>query len=136
MNDVNLFDSLYPESCPYCRSEMFVRNGYYRTGLQRYVCRNCSQSFCITTGTAFEDHKISVGEWMQYLLNLFDFVSLNSDSKNNRNSFTTSRYWLEKVFLVLQDYQDKTILKGDVYLDETYYFVSKGEAVRKNGKLL
>ena len=136
MNDVDLFDSYYPESCPYCQSEEFVRDGFYKTGLQRYTCRHCRKTFCITTGTVFEDHKISVGEWMQYLLNLFDFVSLNSDSKNNRNAFTTSRYWLEKVFLVLQDYQDNTVLKGTVYFDETFYSVSKGDAVRKNGKLL
>ena len=136
MNDVRLFDSYLPQTCPYCQSDSFVRNGYYSSGLHRYTCKHCRQSFCITTGTIFEDHKISVGEWMQYLLNLFDFVSLNSDSKNNRNSFTTSRYWLQKVFLVLQDYQESTILKGDVYLDETYYSVSKADAVRKNGKLL
>ena len=73
---------------------------------------------------------------MQYLLSLFDFVSLNADSRNNRNAFTTSRYWLEKVFLVLRDYQKSTILKGDVYLDETYYSVAGADAVRKDGKLL
>jgi hypothetical protein len=64
MNDVDLFDSYYPESCPYCQSEEFVRDGFYKTGLQRYTCRHCRKTFCITTGTVFEDHKISVGEWI------------------------------------------------------------------------
>lgn len=136
MKDPILLDSYKPENCPYCGSDSFVKNGYYKSRLQRYTCKECKQSFCITTGTIFEDHKISVGEWMQYLLNLFDFVSLTSDSKNNRNAFTTSRYWLQKVFLVLEDYQSETILKGDVYLDETFYSVRKADAVRKNGKLL
>ena len=136
MKDSNLFDSYKPESSPYCGSDSFVRNGYYKSGLQRYTCKECRQSFCITTGTIFEDHKISIGEWLQYLLNLFDFVSLTSDSKNNRNAFTTSRYWLQKVFLVLKDCQTDTVLKGDVYLDETFYSVRKADAVRKDGKLL
>ena len=136
MQDLKLFDSYLPETCPYCSSDVFVKNGHYTNGLQRYVCRECRQSFCITTGTIFEDHKISIGEWLQYLLNLFDFVSLTSDSKNNRNAYTTSRYWLQKVFLVLEDSQSSTVLKGDVYLDETFYSVRKADAVRKNGKLL
>ncbi len=136
MQDLKLFDSYVPETCPYCESESFVKNGHYSNGLQRYVCKECRKSFCITTGTIFEDHKISIGEWLQYLLNLFDFVSLTADSKNNRNAYTTSRYWLQKVFLVLEGSQSSTVLMGDVYLDETFYSVRKADAVRKNGKLL
>lgn len=48
-------------------------------------------------------------------------------SWNNRNSFTTSRYWLEKVFLTLQGSQDSIVLSGNVWLDETFYRVSEGE---------
>ena len=96
MNDQSLFDAYVPQICPYCGSDCFVRNGHYDSGLRRYICKKCKRSFYITTNTIFEDHKISIGEWMQYLLNLFDFVSLNSDSKNNRNAFTTSRYWLQR----------------------------------------
>ncbi len=92
MKDPHLFDSYKPDNCPYCRLDLFVRNGYYKPSLQRNICKECGQSFCIPTDTLFEDHKISIDEWIQYLLNLFDFVSLTSDSKNNRNAFTTSRY--------------------------------------------
>jgi transposase-like protein len=137
MNDNSVFDKYHPEKCPYCNSVGFVRNGRYKsTGLQRYLCYDCGQSFCITTGTIFEDHKISIGEWMQYLLNLFEYVSLASGSRNNKNSFTTSRYWLEKVFLVLKHYQDSIVLSGTVYLDETFYTVRKSDIVRKDGKQL
>lgn len=138
MNDSSVLDQYTPADCPYCGSVKFVRNGHYKsTGLQRYTCTDCHQSFCITTGTIFEDHKISIGEWMQYLLNLFDYVSLNADSKNNKNSFTTSRYWLQKVFLVLESYQDSTVLSGKVYLDETYWSERKSDLERnKDGFLL
>lgn len=70
-------------------------------------------------------------------MNLFRQVSLSADSWNNRNAFTTSRYWLQKVFLTLQGSQDGIVLSGDVWLDETYYSVTSGDAVRhKDGKKL
>ena len=132
MNDSELFDKYVPVCCPYCGSTHFIRFGKYKvTNLQRYLCKDCQQSFCVTTGTIFEDHKISIGEWLQYLLNLFDYVSLNAGSKNNKNSFTTSRYWLQKVFLVLRHYQDDIVLSGRVYLDETYIKVRKQDVERK-----
>jgi len=132
MNDTLLFDAYEPDSCPYCGSLHFIKYGRYKaTGLRRYVCKDCRKSFCITTGTIFEDHKISIGEWLHYLLNLFDYVSLNSGSKNNKNSFTTSRYWLQKVFLVLQNYQNDIVLSGRVYLDETFIKVRNPDMIRK-----
>ncbi|MBR2811643.1 MAG: IS1 family transposase [Solobacterium sp.] len=137
MNDAELFNTYTPESCPYCGGQKFIRYGKYSTGLTRYQCKRCGKSFSVTTGTIFEDHKLSIGEWMQYLLNLFDFVSLNSDSKNNRNAFTTSRYWLEKVFMVLDGSQDNILLSGKVWLDETYYSVRKEDIVHnEDGTLL
>ena len=138
MNDSAVLDKYLPSCCPYCGSVKYVRNGHYKsTGLQRYICCECHQSFCITTGTIFEDHKLSIGEWMQYLLNLFDYVSLNAGSKNNRNTFTTSRYWLQKVFLVLESYQDNIVLRGKIYLDETYWTERKGDLIKaEDGKLL
>lgn len=70
-------------------------------------------------------------------MNLFRHVSLSADSWNNRNAFTTSRYWLQKVFLTLQGSQDGIVLSGDVWLDETYYSVTSGNTVRhKGGKKL
>lgn len=135
-NEISVLDKYKPSNCPYCGSGSFVRNGKYKSGLTRYLCKECDKNFCITTGTIFQDHKISISEWLMYLLNLFDYVSLTADSKNNGNAFTTSRYWLQKVFLVLEGYQDSIILKDDVYLDETFYSVRKEDIIRKNGKKL
>lgn len=83
------------------------------------------------TGTIFEGHKISIREWIDYTLNIFRYVSINTDSWNNRNAFTTSRYWLEKIFLVLRAYYaDIAPLSGRVYLDETYYSVRSEDIKR------
>jgi len=68
---------------------------------------------------------------MEYCLNLFRYVSINADSWNNKNAFSTSRYWLEKLFMTLADYQQNIVLSGMVWLDETYYPVITSRIDRK-----
>ena len=87
----------------------------------RYYCKDCKHTFVITTGTIFDHHKISIEEWIEFCLNLFGYGSTNLTSKNNKNSITTTNYWLNKVFLLLKNYQDDIMLSGKVYIDEKYY---------------
>ena len=126
-----LINSYTPQECPYCGSPNFRKHGHTRIGVQRYKCTNkeCSQTFLPTTGTIFDQHKISISEWMEYCLNIFRHVTVNADSWNNKNAFSTSRYWMEKLFITLQDYQANIILSGKVWLDETYYSVMTKDAV-------
>lgn len=123
--EVELINSFTPKKCPYCHAETFKRNGKTKIGVQRYRCLNteCLQTFLPTTGTIFDGHKISISEWIEYCLNLFRNVSVITDSWNNKNAFTTSRYWLEKLFLILEEYQNSIVLSGKIYLDETYYSI-------------
>lgn len=60
-------------------------------------------------------------------MTLFRFQSFNSISKTNRNAYTTTKYWLYKLFLILEGYQKDIVLKQKVYLDETFYKVRKGD---------
>lgn len=71
---------------------------------------------------------------MEYCLNIFRYVSINADSWNNRNAFTTSRYWLEKLFLVLEHYTEDIVLDGRVWFDETFYTVRSNDIkVKEDG---
>ena len=64
-------------------------------------------------------------------MNIFRYVSINADSWNNRNAFTTSRYWLEKIFLVLRAYSAEIeLFPGRVYLNEIYYPVRSEDIKR------
>jgi hypothetical protein len=121
--EAQLINAYSPKTCPHCASETFKMNGYTRNGVQRYKCLSCTQTFTPVTRTIFEGHKISLSEWMEYALNIFRYVSVNADSWNNRNAFTTSRYWLEKLFLVLEPYQTSLVLSETVWFDETFYTV-------------
>ena len=135
-NEAKLLNSFIPQSCKYCGSNHIKKDGKNKNGIQRYYCNDCDRNFLITTNTIFEDRKISITEWIEYLLNLFGYSSINLNSKTNKNSPTTSKYWLAKVFLLLKEYQENTILDGDVQIDETYYSVIKKEIKFKDGKKL
>jgi hypothetical protein len=134
--EVDMINSYAPAKCPFCGSENFKKRGHTKSGVQRYECI-CSKTFIPTTGTIFDEHRISISEWMEYCLNLFRHVSINVDSWNNKNAFTTSRYWLQKLFLTLDGIQDDVVLSGTVWLDETFYSVRSENIIRNdNGSKL
>ena len=108
-----MINSYMPKYCPYCGSEKFTKKGLDAIGIQRHKCI-CGKTFKPTTGTIFESRKIPVSEWTEYCLNLFRYVSLNADSWNNRNAIFTSKYWLEKVFLTLENSQNNVILEDKI----------------------
>lgn len=135
--EASMVNSYTPAKCPYCASEKFKKSGRTQGDIQRYMCWVCGKTFLPTTGTIFDDHKISISEWIEYCLNLFRHVSITADSWNNKNAFMTSRYWLQKLFLTLHDIQDDITLSGKVWLDEAFYTVRAENIVRKeNGNKL
>lgn len=88
------------------------------------------------TSTLFDNHKISISEWIEFCLDIFRFESINLTSKTNKNSFTTSKYWLYKLFYIIEDIQDDIVLEGNVYIDETFYPVIESNKIVKDGKKL
>lgn len=121
-----------PLKCPFCSSTKLKKKGFTRGGIQRYSCFICGKFFLPTTGTIFDEHKLSIKEWMHYCLNLFRHVSILADSWNNTNAYNTSRYWLQKLFLTLEGTQDNIVLADTVWLDETFYSVMVGDIIRKD----
>lgn len=133
--EVELVNAIGPKDCHHCGSSNFMRYGKDRNGIRCYKCKDCGRKFNVLTGTIFQNHKISITEWIDYCLQLFSHMSFNSISKSNRNALTTTRYWLDKIFMVLEGYQDDLVLEGNVYLDETYRKVVKREIqIRPDGK--
>lgn len=135
-NEAAMINSYKPNKCPVCGSNKFAKIGYDTNGIRRYKC-SCGKKFRPTTGTIFDSRKIPISEWIKYCLNIFRYISLNADSWNNRNAISTSKYWLEKLFLTLQGYQDSIVLSNTVWLDETYYSVIMRDRERDDsGNLL
>lgn len=54
---------------------------------------------------------------------------------NVRNSESTTPYWMHKLFLALEGYQEDIVLRGNVQIDETFYTeITKKIILKENGK--
>ena len=135
-NEALLFNRYEVDFCHVCGSKRIIKKGLYKTGLQKYYCQDCRHYFCITTNTIFDNHKIPISEWIEYLLNLFNYSSFELNAKVNKNASTTIKYWVKKVFLLLEDYQEEIVLKDEVYIDEFYYSDIARNIIKKDNKEL
>lgn len=135
-NENGLLNSIEIKKCRYCDSSNIRKRGFTSNKVQRYYCNDCKRRCTATTGTIFEGHKISITEWVEYLLDIFYYSSTSLTSRVNKNSINTSIYWLHKVFLLLREYQKEIILKKEVYIDEMFYTVMKSDLKTKDGKKL
>lgn len=134
LEEITFINSIKIYDCPYCGG-LVNRNGHRKDGLQRYICRDCKRKSNPLTNTIFDSHKIPISEWIEYLLHLFEFHSVKTSAIDNRNSGTTGRYWLFKVFEVLKNIQQNVILYGNVYIDEKFLPVIKSKKKKdKDGK--
>ena len=131
-----ILNSIIINECRYCNSKNIKKNGFTKNKVQKYYCNNCKRNFTATTGTIFENHKISITEWIEFLLNIFNYGSTTLTSKVNKNSINTSIFWLHKVFILLKHWQDSILLSGDVYIDEMFYKVIKEDIKTNEGKQL
>lgn len=136
LEEINFINSLSPRCCRVCNSNKIVSNGKYSSGIKRYKCKDCNSSFNSLTNTIFDSKQIPISEWMEYLLHLFEFHSITTTARDNRNAYSTGKYWLIKVFFVLKKIQNDVILDCNIYLDEMHFPVIKRNTVIKDGKKL
>ena len=134
--EIEFINSVKVNMCPRCGNTSIVKNGFYKNGYQKYICKECKTSFSPLTDTIFDYKKIPISEWIEYLIHLFEFHSITTSARDNRNAISTGRYWLFKVFTVLEDIQDDIILEDKIYLDEMFFPVVKSKEVLKDGKKL
>lgn len=133
--ELDMINEIVPLRCHHCNSTVFIKYGF-RNGLRVFKCKECNKKFTNLTNTIFDSKKIPISEWIEYLLHLFEYHSIVTASRDNRNSSSTGHYWLEKVFLTLKNCQKDVVLKNNVYLDEIFFPVIKSKVVTKNGKKL
>lgn len=124
-------NSLPVEECMHCHSINIFSRGRTAAGIRRYQCKDCGKTFTPITNTIFDSRKIPISQWLDFLFDLFGYSSFHLASKGNRNAATTTRYWTRKVFLTLREYQDDIILRGNVYIDETFYAEMIGDIQEK-----
>ena len=133
--EATLLNSLEIKECRHCQSSNIQKFGYTSNRIRRFRCKDCGRTFTVLTNTIFDNHKIPISEWVDFLLSIFGYGSLNLVSKSNRNAYNTTKFWIEKVFLVLHEYQNNLVLTEELELDETYYKVMTNDIeYKQDGK--
>jgi len=133
--ETEFINSYEQKSCRHCGSAKIRKFGKTGNGIIRYRCNDCGKTFTPITNTIFDNHKVAITEWMDFLLSIFGYGSMNLVSKNNRNAYNTTKYWMDKVFLITRGCQDDIVLKGNVWIDESYYSVRSDQIKRKSDGL-
>lgn len=133
---VRWFNAHRPLACPRCGSPVIWGHGACASGIARYECGACGRTFTPVTGTIFDSFKIPPSEWMEFLLHLFEFHSVRTSARDNRNADSTGRYWLFKVFAVLRGWQDGIVLGPAAEIDEFSIRRREGDVERdEEGRL-
>lgn len=115
------FNAFERSACPRCGSERIVMFGYDRQGVRRWRCNGCGRTFTPATKTIFEDRKLPVQGWIEFLLALMSSESLSGIARRDRRSPTTPSYQLAKLLCALDGIQDAVVLAGRARIDEMSY---------------
>ena len=126
--DARFPDEYVRTECPRCGSRDIVGKGRDKRGLRRWRCNSCPRHFTPATGTIFEERKLPVSDWSEFLLEVFSYEAIAGITRSNRRSPTTIPYWLAKTFKVLEGVQEGVVLEGRVQADEAYYPIPLSEA--------
>lgn len=126
-----LLNSFEVKECRYCGSRSITKEVFSGTGIRRYRCKECGRRFTVISNTIFDSRKLPVSEWVCFLLDIFGYSSFNLTSKVNRNAVSTTKYWVKKLFLLIDGIQDDIILEGNVWIDETFIKVRKDDVEKR-----
>ena len=116
--DAAFFNGYERDRCPRCGGGRIQRWGHEAGGVRRWRCASCGRTFTPATGTIFEDRKLPVADWVEFLGQAFGFESLEAMTREDRRSGTTVAWWMTKLFAVLEGVQDGVVLSGEVQVDE------------------
>lgn len=116
--DADFMNGYERDRCPRCGSGHIQRWGHEVDGARRWRCASCGRTFTPATGTVFEDHKLPVADWVEFMCQAFGFESLEAITREDRRSGTTTAWWMAKLFAVLEGVQDGVVLSGEVQIDE------------------
>ena len=106
--------------CPSCSAPGAARDGTSASGLRKYRCRACGAKFNSLTGTVFEGCKKDLPAWASFVELMCWNVPVEAAAEIVGISHKTAFEWRHRVFAAVSGYQDRLVLSGRVWLDETY----------------
>lgn len=114
-------------TCTFCGEQNYTLNGSYKTSekkIQKYKCKKCGRVFTQVNNSIMSGSNLSFIEWLRFIDCLYNGFSVNKTAQicnMSTRSVQTNRY---KLFYALKLLDDRTQLKGNVVVDETYFSVS------------
>lgn len=84
INEINFLNNIKIDRCRKCGSPNIVKNGFYKSKLQKFHCKVCGKNFSPITNTIFDSRKIPISEWLEYIIHLLEFHSVKSSSRDNK----------------------------------------------------
>lgn len=106
-------------SCFTCKSHNISKNGKDRNGVQRYKCKECEHTFSATSNTLSSYTSQSVGQWMTFIIGLFNCETCEVLSKKCGISVPTAHEWRLKVFAALEHLEKDVKLTNVIMADDT-----------------
>ena len=106
-------------SCSMCKSNNINKNGKDRSGIQRYKCKECGHTFSATSNTLSSYTSQSVGQWMAFIMGLFNCETCETLSKKCGISVPTAHEWRLKVFAAVEHLEKDVKLTNVIMADDT-----------------
>lgn len=110
-------------TCPHCHSNHYVKNGL-RNSIQRFICKDCKQSFTSRTNTITEHSQKTYETWCKYLECMMNGFTVRRSAEICGINKDTAFIWRHKVLDALQNMQSEVKLNGVVEADETFFALS------------
>lgn len=106
--------------CPKCGCIPCPKDGKTAAGLRRHKCPNCGNRFVCTAGSVLEHCKKPFPTWVHFVRLMTYGVSLEGCADLCEITHQTAFEWRHRVFATVDNYQDRIMLRGRVWIDEMY----------------
>ena len=107
-------------ACPACGEPSPWRDGLTAASVQRWRCPRCGARFNSLTGTVLEHCKKPLPTWVDFIRLTLSAASLDACAEMCRITHQTAWEWRHRLFAAVDGYQDRIVLRGRVWVDETY----------------
>lgn len=106
--------------CPSCGFPDCVRDGKTPAGHQRFRCPLCHTAFSSLTGTVLECSKKELYIWERFIACMCYNAPIDLAAEICGIDHKTAFDWRHRVFATVNDYQERLLLSGRVWIDEFY----------------
>ncbi len=107
-------------ACPSCGNESPWRDGATDAGVRRWRRPRCGARFASLAGTVLERCKKPLSTWVDFIRLALFAVPLDACAEMCRITRQTAWEWRHRLFAAVDGYQDRIVLRGRVWVDETY----------------